>query len=333
MKRNFLTRVSFTVFALLLALLLSGWTANQTTVLAVPNYGTWTGTTSLGHPMSFYVSLSGTEWSNFSLTTDFIIGLCSGGLVQSLDAFGPILNNQFTGASSDFSFTGQFTSSTTANGTYFFNGHLIPGCGTLYQSGTWTAQAPPVPEPRFTDVPFSYWAWQYVERLYNAGITSGCTHSPLNYCPEAPVTRAEMALFLERGIHGSSYNPPAVETDTGFGDVFPDYWAARWIKQLAAEGITGGCGSGNYCPETPVTRAQMAIFLLRSKYGASYSPPAVGGSTGFGDVPTDYWAAAWIKQLVGEEITAGCGTGAYCPESPVTRAQMAVFLVRTFNLP
>jgi hypothetical protein len=77
----------------------------------------------------------------------------------------------------------------------------------------------------------------------------------------------------------------------------------------------------------------MAIFLLRAKYGSSYSPPAVGGSTGFTDVDPVYWAAAWIKQLVTEGITAGCGSGTYCPESPVTRAQMAVFLVRTFGLP
>jgi hypothetical protein len=113
----------------------------------------------------------------------------------------------------------------------------------------------------------------------------------------------------------------------------PAYWAGAWIKQLAAEGITGGCGSGSYCPESPVTRAQMAVFLLRSKYGASYSPPAVGDSTGFSDVQATYWAAAWIKQLVAEGITAGCGAGTYCPETAVTRAQMAVFLVRTFNLP
>jgi hypothetical protein len=50
-------------------------------------------------------------------------------------------------------------------------------------------------------------------------------------------------------------------------------------------------------------------------------------------VDPSYWAAAWIKQLVAEGITAGCGAGAYCPEAAVTRAQMAVFLVKTFNLP
>jgi hypothetical protein len=187
--------------------------------------------------------------------------------------------------------------------------------------------------PTFSDVGTQYWAWSFIERLYDAGITSGCAFSPLQYCPEATVTRAQMAVFLERGIHGSSYNPPAVGGSTGFGDVPLDYWSGAWIKQLAAEGITGGCGSGNYCPESPVTRAQMAVFLLRSKYGSSYSPPVVGGNTGSVDVPTDYWADTWIKQLVAEGITVGCGNGNYCPESPVTRAQMAVFLVRTFSLP
>lgn len=185
----------------------------------------------------------------------------------------------------------------------------------------------------FSDVPDSYWAWNYVERLYNAGITGGCGVNPLRYCPEDWVTRAQMAVFLLRGIHTASYTPPGIGAGTGFGDVPPAYWSAAWIKQLAAEGITTGCGNGNYCPEHPVTRAQMAVFLLRSKHGASYTPPGVGAGTGFGDVQTDYWAAAWIKQLVIEGITSGCGNGNYCPEDPVTRAQMAVFLVRTFSLP
>jgi len=185
----------------------------------------------------------------------------------------------------------------------------------------------------FGDVPFDYWAGTFIERLYAAGITSGCSLSPLQFCPEATVTRAQMAVFLLRGIHGAGYVPPAVGAGTGFGDVPTDYWAAAFIKQLAAEGITLGCGGGNYCPEAPVTRAQMAVFLLRSKHGAGYVPPAVGAGTGFGDVPPDYWAATFIKQLVTEGITVGCGNGNYCPEAPVSRAEMAVFLVRTFNLP
>jgi hypothetical protein len=185
----------------------------------------------------------------------------------------------------------------------------------------------------FRDVPDHYWAWDFVERLYTAGITSGCNVDPVQYCPEAQVTRAQMAVFLERGIHGSSYVPPAVGGSSGFGDVAPAYWSAAWIKQLAADGITAGCGNGSYCPENLVTRAQMAVFLLRAKRGSAYIPPIIGAGSGFSDVPAGYWADTWIKQLAAEGITGGCGGGNYCPEAPVTRSQMAVFLVKTFNLP
>jgi hypothetical protein len=115
-------------------------------------------------------------------------------------------------------------------------------------------------------------------------------------------------------------------------DVPASYWASSWIEALAADGITGGCGGGNYCPDNNVTRAQMALFLLKSKYGVSYTPPPATG-TKFLDVPAHFWAADWIEQLANEGITGGCGNNNYCPDTPVTRAQMAVFLVRTFNLP
>ncbi len=187
-------------------------------------------------------------------------------------------------------------------------------------------------EQTFNDVPVTHWAWDYVERLYAANITGGCGSSPLIYCPEKPVTRAQMAIFIERGMNGSAFTPPPA-SGTVFGDVAATYWAAAWIEQLAADNITGGCGNGNYCPDNPVTRAQMAVFLLKAMHGSSYLPPAVGDSSGFADVPSSYWAAAWIKQLAAEGITGGCGAGNYCPDRPVTRAQMAVFLVKAFNLP
>ncbi len=182
--------------------------------------------------------------------------------------------------------------------------------------------------PLFDDVPFGYWAYDFIQTLGASGITSGCGGN--NYCPEDPVTRAEMAVFLERGINGSTYTPPAA-TGTVFDDVPDTYWAAAWVEQLASDGITGGCGGGNYCPDNNVTRAEMSIFLLRSEHGSTYTPPQATG-TQFGDVPVDYWAADWIEQLVAEGITSGCGGGNYCPDDNVTRAEMAVFLVRTFNL-
>ena len=181
----------------------------------------------------------------------------------------------------------------------------------------------------------------WVERLVSAGITAGCSSQVIDfngvsdftfryYCPEDSVTRAQMAVFLERGIHGLSFTPPSVAPT--FNDT-AGHWAQNWIEALRNDGITAGCATGLYCPENPVTRAQMAVFLLKSKNGSSYAPPASGSDTGFSDVLTTYWAAAWIKQLALDGITGGCGAGIYCPENPVTRGQMAIFLVKTFNLP
>ena len=181
----------------------------------------------------------------------------------------------------------------------------------------------------FSDVPPDHWAYESIEKLYDAGITKGCDED--RYCPQDMVTRAEMAVFIERAIHGRNFTPPAA---VGlFADVPETHWAADWIEQLYADGVTGGCSSNpiKYCPGAPVARSEMAVFLLKAKYGISYIPiPATGI---FDDVPTHHWAADWIEQLYDESITTGCEISPpmFCPEDSVTRAEMAVFLVRTFD--
>jgi hypothetical protein len=100
---------------------------------------------------------------------------------------------------------------------------------------------------------------------------------------------------------------------------------------MSADEITEGCGSGNYCPLAPVTRAPMAKFLLRALGGPTYAPPAA--SAIFTDVPTTAPFAAWIDEASRRGITSGCGGGKYCPNLNVTRAQMSAFLSRTFSIP
>jgi hypothetical protein len=181
----------------------------------------------------------------------------------------------------------------------------------------------------FADVPYGYWAWEYVEGIAAAGITSGCGGG--NYCPTLPVSRAQMAKFLLVAEHDAGYVPPA-GTGTMFGDVPISHPFVDWIEQLANEGITSGCGGGNYCPDLPVSRAQMAKFLLITEYGSGYTPPA-GMGTMFADVGPGHLFVDWIERLATEGITSGCGGGNYCPDFAVARDQMAVFLVRTFDIP
>jgi len=116
-----------------------------------------------------------------------------------------------------------------------------------------------------------------------------------------------------------------------FTDVPIDHWAGDFIEELAAEGITSGCGAGLYCPNNPITRAEMAVFLLAAEHGQGWTPPLSTGLV-FADVPIDHWAGDFIEQLAAEGITSGCGGGLYCPNGAVTRAEMAVFLTATFSL-
>ncbi len=178
----------------------------------------------------------------------------------------------------------------------------------------------------FNDVPGSHAFHDFVEKIFRRSVTAGCSGG--NYCPDNPVTRAQMAVFLIKAKHNLSLVPPTA-TGTLFTDVPVGSFAANWIEQLANEGVTGGCGGGNYCPGNSVTRAQMAVFLLKSEHGALYVPPVATGV--FADVPPGSFAADWIEQLAAEEITGGCGGGNYCPNNPVTRGQMAVFLSKTFG--
>jgi cysteine-rich repeat protein len=116
------------------------------------------------------------------------------------------------------------------------------------------------------------------------------------------------------------------------GDSFPDVPRAHqfyaFIENLFHNGVTGGCAGGGYCPANPVTRAQMAVFLLKAALGSTYVPPDCTGTV-FADVPcTGGIFDPWIEDLAARGVTGGCGGGNYCPGNSVTRAQMAVFLLK-----
>ena len=183
----------------------------------------------------------------------------------------------------------------------------------------------------FADVPTGHPFYAFIETLFHTGITGGCAGG---YCPGNPVTRAQMAVFLLKAKYGAAHTPPACT-----GAVFADVPCTGgpfdpWIEELASLQITGGCGGGLYCPNNTVTRAQMAVFLLKTLETSAYDPPDCTGvfddvectpGTGFSD---------WIEELYNRLITGGCSVSPplYCPNNPNNRGQMAAFLVKTFDL-
>ena len=199
---------------------------------------------------------------------------------------------------------------------------------TVTNPDTTTGTLPKGYVANFNDVPQNNQFHGFVTTLVRNGITAGVGGG--NYGVNSPTLRQQMAVFLLKGKYGVCYVPPAC---TGiFDDVpcTPGVGFGDWIEDLAGQGITGGCGGNNYCPLNPVRRDQMAVFLLKAKHGSTYVPPACNGD--FADVPCPSQFADWIEQLAAEGLTGGCGGTNYCPLNPNTRGQMAVFIVKTFNL-
>ena len=136
------------------------------------------------------------------------------------------------------------------------------------------------------------------------------------------------ATFNEAVSPGGVTKAWSVHIGQSFPDVPTGNQFYAFIETLFHSGVTGGCGLGNYCPDNSVTRGQMAVFLLKGRFGSSFVPPPATGTV-FNDVPASHPFAAFIESLYGFKVTGGCGSGNYCPDSPVRRDQMAVFLLKS----
>jgi S-layer homology domain len=184
----------------------------------------------------------------------------------------------------------------------------------------WDSGSEPGP---FSDVPLSHVFAGDIEWLADQGITSGCNASGTRFCPNRQVTRAEMAAFITRALHYNirANNPFWDDDDTIFE---PD------IERIAAANVTSGCNppaNDRYCPDRPVTRAQMAAFIVRALDLTKALDDPFRDDDG-SIFETD------IERLAYAGITRGCNppkNDRFCPNDYVTRAQMAAFLHRALT--
>jgi hypothetical protein len=176
----------------------------------------------------------------------------------------------------------------------------------------------------FSDVPSSYWAYPFIEAIYNAGITIGCGSG--DYCPSEDVTRDEMAAFIIRAVYGENftYNTTPYFTDVPATDYFFPY-----IQKMKDMNIT--TMSGTYMPSDPVTRDEMAAFLARArqvKAGQGAENFTYTATPYFTDVPATDPYFPYVQNLKDNGITTVTGT--YDPDEIVPRDQMAAFIARAF---
>lgn len=177
----------------------------------------------------------------------------------------------------------------------------------------------PASHRRFLDVAPTATHHDAIVWLADAGITSGC--GTLRFCPAAEVTRGQMATFLAAALD----LPPAAEP-APFSDVSAAHTHADGIARVHARGIAKGAADGTYGPDRAVTREQMASLLSTARGDelvlASVAP--------FADVDPGSVHAPAIAALRDAGIARGSG-GAFHPTKPVTRAEMASFLQRSFG--
>ena len=193
----------------------------------------------------------------------------------------------------------------------------------------------------FADVPFDHPLHDYIEALYQAGYTAGCSTDPLMYCPDTILDRAQSAVFMLRGQMGSTYSPPPAPWDTFADDWAGFEWAEPWAEGMWQEGLTAGCQPSPlmYCPATQLPRVEASVFGLRMKYGVNYTPPA-GTGTLFADMTdTSYWGIGWAEQAYQDGLLPACGTDSgtgkplFCPSELLDRAWGAYLIVKAKNIP
>jgi len=131
------------------------------------------------------------------------------------------------------------------------------------------------------------------------------------------LTRADLAKQLLILKYGPAFLP-ADATGNTFTDVSNVDFNAAWIERLALDGITEGCDATNFCPNQLITKADIAILVLKTNNGASYTPPPATGMV-FADVAVDDYAADWIEALATFGGVMGCDANNYCPNEIVTQ--------------
>jgi parallel beta-helix repeat protein len=270
----------------------------------------------------FTVVASGQEPLSYAWRRDGV-PLVNGGRISGADTATLTIVDTTVNDSGDYDVVvtdgvGQSVDSTDAVLTV----HDTPGAPTItapfsVEVGS-TANGASVPT-----VPGSTWNWS----LSGGTIVGGQGTNQLSFDAGAPGT--SMLLSVTETNAGCTSPVASTVVQVDFLDVPPGDLFHDYVVAVARAGITAGCSGGNYCRNDPVTRAQMAVFLLKGKYGASYIPPVC--QSVFQDVQCPSTFANWIEQLYAEQITSGCSASPllYCPGDPVTRQQMAVFLLKT----
>ena len=198
--------------------------------------------------------------------------------------------------------------------------------------GTWNAYFPWTTTQMFDDVPTTNGNFNYINVMKLWGITLGCSSTSSKFCMLDTATREMLAVFVIRSLYGENFTYP---NSPYFTDIPATFGSFKYIQKFRELGLTSGCGDGTkFCPTDPTTRQMAATFLVRAKMRNLFPSDNFPYPTTayFTDVPSTDPNFSFIQKFRELGITLGCSAAGtqFCPSSPLTREQLAVFIVRAF---
>jgi hypothetical protein len=122
----------------------------------------------------------------------------------------------------------------------------------------------PGPPPSFSDVAPDSWAYNQIEYAVSQNVVEGYEDGA--YQPALTVDRGQMAVYIARAMvapGGDAAIPDAVPPAT-FPDVPDTFWAYKQVEYCVGQEVVKGYDDGNYHPDYPVTRDQMAVYIARA---------------------------------------------------------------------
>lgn len=195
---------------------------------------------------------------------------------------------------------------------------LAAGAVTAYSTGTAVGA--------LTDTA-GHWAAPLIAALEAKGVVAGDLDGRFN--PDAPLNRAQMAKLLVAGLGNDAEAQLLTRYDSRFADIPAWHWAKGYVEALAETGITDGYPDGSFGPNDTVTRAQMAVFLVRAM-GLSAEAQLMRF------MPTDYtddpaipdWARGSVHLAQSTGLMSGFPDGSFAPLQSITKAEGGVVLLR-----
>ena len=194
-----------------------------------------------------------------------------------------------------------------------------------------TPEPIPTPQPTPTPMPFPFidvnpttWYYPFVRAVWEQQLFQGTSYNI--FTPQGSMTRA---MFVQVLANLEDVDISVYRTQTAtFNDTSPSTWYFAAIEWAASQGLVSGVGNGNFAPNRPITREEMAVMLNRYIVSRGIVLPQ-GETSLFADQNSmSYWAIEGVTAIQAAELITGHPDGRFAPQDTATRAEVATIFAR-----